>query len=109
MKEKVLFLIIGILIGAIIVSGGFILFYKNNMPEMNREKPPMMEMRGENDNFEKRDKEMKNFDFEADGEKNADDIEENSENKKIEKKKKDIKEENAVENIEEKTDDNNQI
>lgn len=115
MKDKVLFLIIGILIGAIIASGGFILFYKNTkrIPEMNGERPPMMEMR-DGENFEKRDREMKDFNFEPNSENSSENIDnsespDNSENKKVEKKKKDIKEENNLENTEEKTNDNNQI
>lgn len=61
MKEKIMYLILGILIGAVITAGCFLLFTKNNKPDMNgkmgerpdfenmtdEEREEMMEKRGD--------------------------------------------------------------
>lgn len=46
MKEKMMYLILGILIGAVITAGCFLVFSKANAPRMNGERPDMSE-RGE--------------------------------------------------------------
>lgn len=52
MKEKILYLILGILIGAVITSGCFLIYSKNSKPEM----PDGMEqgemMQGDKEDFE---------------------------------------------------------
>ena len=40
MKEKVLYLILGILIGSVITAGCFLVFSKNQQPGMMRGEPP---------------------------------------------------------------------
>lgn len=39
MKDKILYLILGILIGAVITAGCFLVFSKNARPEMKGERP----------------------------------------------------------------------
>ncbi len=41
MKDKLLYLILGILIGAVITSGVFLVFSKNSRPDMNGQRPNM--------------------------------------------------------------------
>lgn len=60
MKDKILYLILGILIGAVITAGCFLVFSKNAGPEMKGERPEFGE-RGdrrmsEDGNFIKPDK-----------------------------------------------------
>lgn len=53
MKDKILYLVLGILIGAVITSGVFLIFSKNSKPEMpeNFQGGQMIE-RGENKDFD---------------------------------------------------------
>lgn len=44
MKDKILYLILGILIGAVITAGCFLVFSKNQAPQMNGERPDMSNM-----------------------------------------------------------------
>lgn len=54
MKEKILYLILGILIGAVITAGCFLVFQKNSRPEMKGERPNFEDMDfPEDGNFEK--------------------------------------------------------
>lgn len=66
MKDKILYLILGILIGAVITAGCFLVFSKNSESQMNGEMPDMSE-RGdmqmpEDGDFEKPDKSMDDSD-----------------------------------------------
>lgn len=47
MKDKILTLIIGILIGAILAAGGFLIY--NNVSGNNQSQPEMMQMNGNGD------------------------------------------------------------
>lgn len=54
MKDKILYLILGILIGAVITAGCFLVFSKNQAPSMRGERPDMSNMSEENmENFRK--------------------------------------------------------
>lgn len=44
MKDKLLYLILGILIGAVITAGIFLVFSKNSRPDMDRQRPDMEQM-----------------------------------------------------------------
>lgn len=57
MKDKILYLILGILIGAVITAGIFMVFSKNARPEMRGERPNFEDMQfPEDGNFVKPDK-----------------------------------------------------
>lgn len=54
MKNKILYLILGILIGAVITAGCFLVFSKNQAPNMRGERPDMSNMSEEDmENFRK--------------------------------------------------------
>lgn len=44
MKDKLLYLILGILIGAVITAGIFLVFSKNSRPDMDRQRADMEQM-----------------------------------------------------------------
>lgn len=44
MKDKLLYLILGILIGAVITAGIFLVFSKNSRPDMDRQRLDMEQM-----------------------------------------------------------------
>lgn len=44
MKDKLLYLIFGILIGTVITAGIFLVFSKNFRPDMDRQRPDMEQM-----------------------------------------------------------------
>lgn len=45
MKDKILYLILGILIGAVITAGTFLVFSKTNTNQMPGDKPDMSDMK----------------------------------------------------------------
>ena len=45
MKDKLLYLILGILIGAVITAGIFLVFSKNSRPDMDRQRLDMEQMK----------------------------------------------------------------
>lgn len=44
MKDKILYLILGILIGAVITAGCFLIFSRNRAPQIRGERPDMSNM-----------------------------------------------------------------
>lgn len=79
MKDKILYLILGILIGAVITAGCFLVISKNSQPQMNGERPDMSERRDiempEDGDFEKGDRNIENNDLNND--KDAQDTQDN--------------------------------
>lgn len=56
MKDKILYLILGMLIGAVITAGGFLIFSKNSEPRMNGKRPDFTYMEGNPDFIEREGK-----------------------------------------------------
>ena len=52
MKDKLLYLILGILIGAVITAGIFLVFSKNSRPDMDRQRPDMDRQRPDMEQME---------------------------------------------------------
>lgn len=57
MKDKIIIFIIGLLVGAIITSAGFLAFRKNNhnMPQMQNGEPRQMTEMNDSDRMQRRD------------------------------------------------------